>query len=302
MKILRWILIAAVLVGLAAILKRSIQRSEEDPQDREDAKPSPDAQRDSGPAPDSTPDSNLDPQLLELMAPHRRYAFDPACEDGEADGPESKFGGRPWLREGDSWPTCGSCGQPLALFLQLDLAKLPLGHGIQGEGLLQFFHCLGTQGKDECWETYEAYSEAELVRLYDSTGSGKLAAAIQGVETTPPKRILSWRPIDDYPGEDSPAEAPLRLTDEQRRHLEELRESQPEAIPKTADGDKLGGYPFWVQSPELPSCPRCKKQMRYVFQIDSEDQIPYMWGDSGVGHISQCADHPDVLAFVWACY
>ena len=70
-----------------------------------------------------------------------------------------------------------------------------------------------------------------------------------------------------------------------------------------AHGDKLGGYPRWVQGVEYPTCRRagCGETMRLVFQIGSEDNIPLMWGDCGIGHITQCPTHTGVLAFGWAC-
>jgi hypothetical protein len=41
--------------------------------------------------------------------------------------------------------------------------------------------------------------------------------------------------------------------------------------------------------------------MRLVFQVDSEDNVPHMFGDAGIGHLTQCPDHKDVLGFGWAC-
>jgi hypothetical protein len=41
--------------------------------------------------------------------------------------------------------------------------------------------------------------------------------------------------------------------------------------------------------------------MQFVFQIASEDNIPYMFGDVGTGHITQCPEHKNQLAFGWAC-
>jgi hypothetical protein len=41
--------------------------------------------------------------------------------------------------------------------------------------------------------------------------------------------------------------------------------------------------------------------MRYVFQYTG-DELPFMLGDSGIGHITQCPDHPEVVAFAWACH
>jgi len=36
-----------------------------------------------------------------------------------------------------------------------------------------------------------------------------------------------------------------------------------------------------------------------VFQIGSEDNIPFMFADGGQGPITQCSDHKDVLGFSW---
>ncbi len=73
------------------------------------------------------------------------------------------------------------------------------------------------------------------------------------------------------------------------------------AIASAAPKDKLLGWPMWVQGVEYPACPQCKREMKYFFQLDSEDNVPHMFGDVGCGHISYCPDHPDMLAFTWAC-
>jgi hypothetical protein len=41
--------------------------------------------------------------------------------------------------------------------------------------------------------------------------------------------------------------------------------------------------------------------MQVIFQLDSEQNLPHGWGDMGVGHLSLCQQHPDTLAFGWAC-
>ncbi len=41
--------------------------------------------------------------------------------------------------------------------------------------------------------------------------------------------------------------------------------------------------------------------MRLLFQIDSGGALPDDFGDLGVGHVTQCPDHPEELAFGWAC-
>jgi hypothetical protein len=42
--------------------------------------------------------------------------------------------------------------------------------------------------------------------------------------------------------------------------------------------------------------------MARVFQVDSDHNVPFMFGDAGCGHITQCPAHKDVVAFGWACF
>jgi uncharacterized protein YwqG len=41
--------------------------------------------------------------------------------------------------------------------------------------------------------------------------------------------------------------------------------------------------------------------MALVFQLDSNDNLDFMFGDAGVAHVMQCPQHPDVVALAWAC-
>ena len=74
-----------------------------------------------------------------------------------------------------------------------------------------------------------------------------------------------------------------------------------EIFGENATKDKVNGWPYWVQNVEYPICPKCGTEMIYLFQIDSEDNVPFMFGDVCCGHITQCPKHPDILAFAWAC-
>jgi uncharacterized protein YwqG len=77
--------------------------------------------------------------------------------------------------------------------------------------------------------------------------------------------------------------------------------SIPEAISIAKNGDKLGGWPYWIQGAEYPDCPECGARMEVVFQLDSNNNLPFMFGDVGCGHITQCPRHKDVVTFAWAC-
>src|SRR5205085_9692765 len=108
----------------------------------------------------------------------------------------------------------------------------------------------------------------------------------------PARTITGWKPVDDYPNWEEAEQLGLDLSDDE---IEAIEEYYP------ISGDKLGGWPDWVQGVEYPACPSCGETMRLVFQIDSEDNLPYMFGDAGCGHITQCKTHKEQLAFGWAC-
>jgi hypothetical protein len=50
-----------------------------------------------------------------------------------------------------------------------------------------------------------------------------------------------------------------------------------------------------------PNCPRCRQRMQSVFQ-HTGDELQFIFGDMGIGHMTQCPDHKDVVAFGWACH
>ena len=66
-----------------------------------------------------------------------------------------------------------------------------------------------------------------------------------------------------------------------------------------ATGDKIGGWPAWVQTPSYPSCPECHQPMRYVMQLESDGLSGHIFGDRGKAHLFQCADHAEGVAFSW---
>jgi len=247
---------------------------------------------------------------------HELPCWHPVVRDGDASATNSKFGGMPWLAAGEKWPACQRCQRPLELFVQLDLADLPPEvNGRFGSGLLQLFYCSWSGGEcdGDCgWEPFA--NQCSLVRIANPQGPSAVA---QASGRFPPKSIVSWERSTDRP---DPMEherlgivvdyhfqaVPYKPTEmacpelglafvgmEYVDRLCEVVHSQP--------GDKLGGWPRWVQGIEYPSCPRCGQTMSFVFQMDSEDHVPFMFGDCGIGHITQCPTHRDVVAFGWAC-
>lgn len=225
---------------------------------------------------------------------HLRTAYIPQTT-AAIFGTGSGFGGHPHLAPGVDHPVCPNCRQPMPLLAQLDLDSLPAAARPGGDGLLQAFYCDGApdaQSNTQCdvdLEGWAAFSRASVVRLVPSTDG----VATQSGRAHPARRVDRWEAYErDLPNWEEARELGMEYPDDF---------ADVEGLEITKGGDKLGGWPAWVQSLEYPDCPRCGARMALVLQIDSEDNVPVMFGDVGTGHVTQCPAHPDVLAFAWAC-
>jgi hypothetical protein len=231
------------------------------------------------------------------LKPFRRNAWFPRVAFRSAARDASKFSGTPALAEEEAWPLCRHCRQPMQLFIQLNSAHLPQEAGQPfGDGFLQVFYCTNkeTSCETEC-EAFFPFSQSTLVRVLDFTRAqtqGSIDNPVNGA--FPEKAITGWEVQADYPNGEELDELGCSLSDEQFECLSEMGYPLPK--------DKLLGWPFWVQGVEYPECPDCGKRMNLIFQIDSEDNLPYMFGDVGCAHITQCATHKDRMAIAWACH
>ena len=230
--------------------------------------------------------------LPEAIKAAERPAWRPIVSEGEADQPLSRFGGNACLLEEVEWPLCGNCGKPLELFVQLASSELPPeAQSPFGEGILQMFYCISSDPLCEVEaEAWEPFAKSVVVRVVPAETP---TSTVIRSKAFPVRRIIGWELTSDYPGWEEAREVGIELSDDEEDRVSEL------GFPLA--GDKLLGWPAWVQGLEYPSCPRCGSSMRVVFQVDSEDNVPYMFGDVGCGHISQCRAHPEVVAFAWAC-
>jgi uncharacterized protein YwqG len=251
-------------------------------------------------------------EILEQLAPWRdaqkRLAWKPIVEEGDRGITASKFSGVPWLAENESYPRCGDCQALMPLFLQLDLSKIPAELvGRFGNGLLQMFYCT------DCG-SYMPLENNKLVRIVQPSGNAQ-SLQPDAHPSFPAKTIVGWTQLDDYPNSQEYEELGLIFDYDFSANtihiecpsvglvIENL--SMDDALEAeevyTVPGDKLAGYPYWIQGIEYPYCPECNRRMEVVFQIDSEDNLPYMFGDVGCGHITQCPQHKEILTFGWAC-
>jgi uncharacterized protein YwqG len=250
---------------------------------------------------------NLD-VIKQKLANHRRSAFTPVTVEGELGPDQSKFGGVAWINEGEAWPVCGYCGKPLQLFLQLDLSGLPMTlPGWPAQGFVQVFYCTTSKTYcDQCGDdAFSPFGQFLCARLLERTGGCKFTDTTPVDNPLPVKSITGWRKMDDYP---APAEldalAPGLTTDEEAGYLFDVIEQSDAGSagesPTTIRGDKLGGWPMWLQNPHNPTCPECASVMEYVVQISSNGNLDYMFGDCGIAHLHRCSKHPRVLGFSWA--
>ncbi len=222
---------------------------------------------------------------------HRRTTWKPVTEPGDGALLDSKFSGIAAVPSGEDWPTCPNCDNPMQLFLQLNSSHLPTGAPRFGSGLLQLFYC--TNQEPQCEVDCEAFvpaSESVLARLIDPASA--VAPASRPAEILAPCGIVGWNAAIDYPHYEDLENAGVELSDDE---IDAYENDFP------VEGDKLGGWPAWVQGSEFTDCSKCGKEMDFVFQIDSKDNLPYMFGDLGTGHLQQCANHQDEMSFHWAC-
>ncbi|MDY7007605.1 MAG: DUF1963 domain-containing protein [Cyanobacteriota bacterium] len=231
--------------------------------------------------------TNIPPEIQ----PYKRQAWKPITIDGDGDLTASKFAGKPWLAKDEQWPKCPHCKNPLQFFLQLNLNTLPEALKNEfGSGILQMFYCTDEELPCDCdYEGWEPFSDIHLIRIIQPE------VEVQDVEIPeidnifPPKLIVDWQQLEDYPLSEEAAEFGVELNDKL------FERNFP------TEGDKLAGWPLWIQGIEYPNCPICTEKMRLVFQLDSNDNLPFMFGDSGCGHITQCKYHKSQVAFGWAC-
>ncbi len=224
--------------------------------------------------------------ILTKLASFRRDALVPITE--AADGPpeSSKFSGLPLIVEGTDWPVCHNCTQPMQLFFQLNLSEVDHPYPTKN-GVLQLFYCTSSEPLCEVdCKSYFPFSKATLARVV--SGEPTLFEVPSG-DFFPGRRIVSWQRRPDFPAELEDAS----ITDDE---YDILIEHFP------LSGEKLGGWPNWVQDEELPDCRTCGQQMEFLVQIDSNGHLPYMFGDMGCGHLSFCRNHPDEMSFHWACH
>jgi hypothetical protein len=197
----------------------------------------------------------------------------------------------------------------MRFLLQLDFDSMPLSTSDRPESpLLQLFYCSTDDGQCETWRPHSGTHHFR---------TRSRVATIQAGPLEPLRRVVVgvWEEFDDFPSSAEHEALGIDYEYDFGAGLVTVRCADPgivlpklsvdmdvaETIADAATGDKLLGWPKWVQGVEYPECPRCNRQMSFVFQIDSNDNLDHMFGDVGIAHLTRCVAHPEEFAFGWAC-
>lgn len=230
--------------------------------------------------------SKLPARILRQLRPFRRDAYTPQTEPAASEHNErDKFGGLPYLRAIDDWPTCSNCGKPTQLFIQLDRARLPAQ---TSRGLVQLFYCVN--GEPHCEVDCAAWHPnrtSTCLRVIDAAGPSAIAPSAMA-PAFPERRIVGWTRVDDYPGRTECVQLGGKLTQADGDEIS--------AAGYPLRGDKLFGWPDWMQGVEyhLPVS-------SLFVQLTAFGNLPHSFGGGGCGHLTRSDRRPDEMAFGWAC-
>lgn len=224
---------------------------------------------------------------------------------GEALSPiATKFGGIPYMEQGDEWTACGGCDEPLSFIFQCNLAECP--HS-SSRGLFTFFYCHSCSSWGDIPPDVE---NAWIVHRYDSPDASKAAKIDDqtsedvrlnkcACDLVVAKSLPDWEGVNDL----GPAIAKLSAKQNKEEPWAAYQAAAIELLGSESDmRTQISGYPMWVQGAEPIECEECGEFMRLLAQIDSEEKAGLMWGDSGMVYLFECPEHPSAVQMRLQCF
>ncbi|WP_442510523.1 DUF1963 domain-containing protein [Novipirellula sp. SH528] len=229
--------------------------------------------------------------VREKLKRHARETYVAKLKRGGGSPAASKIGGVPWLDTADDWPLCGHCDNPMQFLFQLNLEETSrLTCGPSGTGLFQVFYC--TTSDTYCDELgddpFSPYGMHLCARHYRPKADSAAVKKPRSANSLKPKTIVEWSATTEYPSyEDAIKLKGVSFTDEETNFICLEDDSL------TQMGEKLGGWPGFIQGADYPACPTCSQPMKFVFQLAS-------FG-SRIAFLFRCSKHRSTLAFSWQC-
>jgi uncharacterized protein YwqG len=229
----------------------------------------------------------LEPYRADIIASSRAFIRIRADRHRETRPWESKIGGVPYQPKAET-PPLGSRGQPLHFLAQLNFAEMPPLSPFPDQGIVVFYiddaPLFGFNPDDSGSQSdYRVLFFPEVIQDADALRTDH--------PLDRPYEYLPHHPEQSFPLLFEPSEEVAPVTD---YHFWE-RFGQDffqrfgtsswdvlEAYEKLvrAEGHKVGGYAYFTQDdPRTSSDPHV-----LLFQLDSDQPMDLMWGDTGVAH------------------
>ncbi len=228
-----------------------------------------------------------------------KYCYLPIVEYRNGAISDNKYCGTFFLPKDHSHPVCARCAEPMQPLIQLKLSELPelpknwldgKGYAIHLQtGILQMYFCVNKKTDCRAEDYGSPFAPSFLVEIiYPKTNDTPKNTLITGIEF-PPKVIVGWKKVIDLP-------LPTEI-----EHMGEICEEEMEDyyFDGHVEADKLLGWPSWCQDVEFPYCPRCGRQMIFLYQLTNEGFVGSNFLFGGNGQIFVCPIHP-IPAFAWS--
>lgn len=209
----------------------------------------------------------------------------------------SKFGGVPYIQQGEDWPVCTGCQAPLSFICQMDLKETALRIRT-GTGFFTLFYCW------ECapWGAVDEEPGRWILRLYPGADPALMA------RVRPPDTVTVTRPCGirvviaaSYPSWVTllkiRPDAEHLFAQEQEAVLADIYEDEVEQLVGEQDYySRVGGYPEWIQDDETP------EGMILLAQIESEEDADISWGDAGCAYLFLSPDASHTTRLIVQCH
>jgi len=201
---------------------------------------------------------------------------------------QSKFGGLPYLPKGCEYPK-DTKGNPLFLLAQIDFEEVPYLEGFPTTGILQFYiadnDMFGanldnpTQQQNFRVVYFPIITKAleDLVTDFSFLAKPKSMPLSASCSLRFEKKLAPISTVDYEFGE---------LFGD--NFFEQFGDKEDEIWGKytdkfASDGHKIGGYPFFTQEDPRERLVQSEKYI-LLLQIDTDDSVGIIWGDSGVSN------------------
>lgn len=223
---------------------------------------------------------DLEKLVLPLLKNATKLSVNKPLRPPENSQLQSHFGGQPYFEKSEEWPKTKKGTNLDFVFQVFNNDALSLPKNIR---LIQFFYCW----EESPWDTE---NDGWLVKIYETLDTSRVAKIDKPMKSKktkyceitfkPVKSLPDWEGIDSYNLNASKLSCVL----DENEPWSSYQKVIEKLIGEQNYQSQLGGYPKWVQGESIPKNSNGEK-MKFLCQIDSEDNAGIMWGDAGLIYI-----------------